>query len=86
VCSYAAKLVIIASNCPAVRKSEIEYYVMLSKTGLYHYTGSAPLFFLLAGGFACFHGTGAALKALSPAFIQQTSYAHTRFSQCRSFD
>ena len=36
-----AKLVIIASNCPAVKKSEIEYYVMLSKTGLYHYTGSA---------------------------------------------
>ncbi|ELW71769.1 60S ribosomal protein L30 [Tupaia chinensis] len=27
-----AKLVILANNCPALRKSEIEYYVMLAKT------------------------------------------------------
>merc|ERR1712203_487023 len=34
-----SKLVIIASNCPALRKSEIEYYAMLAKTGVFHYPG-----------------------------------------------
>ena len=33
-------LVIIANNCPALKKSEIEYYAMLAKTGVHHYTGS----------------------------------------------
>ena len=36
----AAKLVLISNNCPPIRKSEIEYYAMLSKTGVHHYTGS----------------------------------------------
>ena len=36
----AAKLVIVSNNQPAVRKSEIEYYAMLSKTGVHHYSGS----------------------------------------------
>eukprot|EP00639_Heterosigma_akashiwo_P011128 CAMPEP_0206370732 /NCGR_PEP_ID=MMETSP0294-20121207/6068_1 /ASSEMBLY_ACC=CAM_ASM_000327 /TAXON_ID=39354 /ORGANISM="Heterosigma akashiwo, Strain CCMP2393" /LENGTH=104 /DNA_ID=CAMNT_0053817735 /DNA_START=126 /DNA_END=441 /DNA_ORIENTATION=+ len=36
----AAKLVIISSNMPPLRKSEIEYYAMLAKVGVYHYTGS----------------------------------------------
>lgn len=36
----AAKLVIICNNCPAVRKSEVEYYAMLAKTGVHHYGGS----------------------------------------------
>merc|ERR1712244_73603 len=35
-----AKLVIIASNCPQLRKSEIEYYAMLAKTGVHHYNGN----------------------------------------------
>merc|ERR1712002_673648 len=35
-----AKLIILASNCPALRKSEIEYYAMLAKTGVHHYSGS----------------------------------------------
>jgi len=35
-----AKLVIIASNTPALRKSEIEYYAMLAKTGVHHYNGN----------------------------------------------
>lgn len=39
-CAYAAKLVLISNNCPPVRKSEIEYYAMLAKTGVHHYTGS----------------------------------------------
>ncbi len=34
-----AKLIIIASNCPPLRKSEIEYYAMLSKTEVHHFTG-----------------------------------------------
>jgi len=34
-----SKLVIIASNCPALTKSEIEYYAMLGKTGVYHFPG-----------------------------------------------
>ncbi|KAG3274596.1 60S ribosomal protein L30-like [Ictidomys tridecemlineatus] len=25
------------NNCPALRKSEIEYYAMLAKTGVHHY-------------------------------------------------
>merc|ERR1711907_835449 len=35
-----AKLILIASNCPQLRKSEIEYYAMLSKTGVHHYAGN----------------------------------------------
>ena len=37
--SGKAKLVIVSTNCPALRKSEIEYYAMLSKTGVHHYNG-----------------------------------------------
>mmetsp|Transcript_31346 Transcript_31346/g.82123 ORF Transcript_31346/g.82123 Transcript_31346/m.82123 type:complete len:113 (-) Transcript_31346:71-409(-) len=35
-----SKLVIIANNCPPLRKSEVEYYCMLAKTGVHHYTGN----------------------------------------------
>ncbi|ELR17575.1 60S ribosomal protein, putative [Acanthamoeba castellanii str. Neff] len=35
-----AKLIIISTNCPPLRKSEIEYYAMLAKTGVHHYTGN----------------------------------------------
>ncbi|KAM4831896.1 large ribosomal subunit protein eL30-like [Urocitellus parryii] len=35
-----AKLVILANNCPALRKSEIEYFAMLAKTGVHHYSGN----------------------------------------------
>ncbi|KAB0345020.1 hypothetical protein FD754_021946 [Muntiacus muntjak] len=34
------KLVILANNCPALRKSEIEYYAMLAKTGVHHCSGN----------------------------------------------
>ena len=37
---FAAKLILISSNCPPVRKSEIEYYAMLAKAGVHHYAGS----------------------------------------------
>merc|ERR1712001_85054 len=35
-----AKLVIIGNNTPPLRKSEIEYYAMLAKTGVHHYAGN----------------------------------------------
>jgi len=38
--SGKSKLVLISNNCPALRKSEIEYYAMLSKTGVHHYNGN----------------------------------------------
>eukprot|EP00826_Nyctotherus_ovalis_P034264 TRINITY_DN282_c0_g1_i1.p2 TRINITY_DN282_c0_g1~~TRINITY_DN282_c0_g1_i1.p2 ORF type:complete len:107 (+),score=24.32 TRINITY_DN282_c0_g1_i1:108-428(+) len=34
------KMVIVSSNCPNLRKSMLEYYCMLSKTQIYHYTGT----------------------------------------------
>ncbi|XP_054533679.2 large ribosomal subunit protein eL30-like [Pan troglodytes] len=33
-----AKLAIHTENCPALRKSKIEYYTMLTKTGVHHYS------------------------------------------------
>ncbi|KAG5437579.1 hypothetical protein PCK2_000992 [Pneumocystis canis] len=35
-----SKLVIIAGNCPPLRKSELEYYAMLAKTNVHHYSGN----------------------------------------------
>ncbi|KAF3781880.1 hypothetical protein EJ110_NYTH35566 [Nymphaea thermarum] len=38
--SSKAKLLILANNCPPLRKSEIEYYAMLAKVGVHHFNGS----------------------------------------------
>ncbi|KAH7848153.1 hypothetical protein Vadar_034420 [Vaccinium darrowii] len=38
--SSKGKLIIISNNCPPLRKSEIEYYAILSKVGVHHYNGS----------------------------------------------
>ncbi|KAL7421806.1 60S ribosomal protein L30 [Cryptotrichosporon argae] len=35
-----SKLILISKNCPPLRKSELEYYAMLSKTAVHHYDGS----------------------------------------------
>ena len=35
-----AKLVLIAGNTPPLRKSELEYYAMLSKTTVHHFAGT----------------------------------------------
>lgn len=35
-----AKLIIISGNCPPLRKSELEYYAMLSKIAVQHYNGN----------------------------------------------
>jgi large subunit ribosomal protein L30e len=34
-----AKMILIASNCPHLRKSEVEYLSMLAKTPVHHYSG-----------------------------------------------
>ncbi|KTW29174.1 60S ribosomal protein L30 [Pneumocystis carinii B80] len=38
--SGKSKLVIISGNCPHLRKSELEYYAMLAKTNVHHYSGN----------------------------------------------
>ena len=38
--STKAKLVIISSNTPPLRKSEVEYYAMLAKCQVHHYNGN----------------------------------------------
>jgi len=38
--SGKCKMVLIASNCPPLRKSEVEYFAMLSKTQVHHYSGN----------------------------------------------
>ena len=35
-----SKMVIVASNTPAIRKSEIEYYAMLAKAQVHHFSGN----------------------------------------------
>jgi large subunit ribosomal protein L30e len=35
-----AKLVIISGNTPPLRKSELEYYSMLAKTNVHHFSGN----------------------------------------------
>eukprot|EP00967_Tisochrysis_lutea_P152327 scaffold298149_cov18-Tisochrysis_lutea.AAC.2 len=35
-----SKLLIVSNNIPPVRKSELEYYAMLAKTGVHHYSGN----------------------------------------------
>ncbi|KAF8395592.1 hypothetical protein HHK36_019542 [Tetracentron sinense] len=39
--SSKGKLIIIANNCPPLRKSEIEYYAMLAKVGVHHFNGKS---------------------------------------------
>merc|ERR1712029_622624 len=38
--SGKAKLVLVSGNCPPLRRSELEYYAMLSKTPVHLYSGS----------------------------------------------
>lgn len=35
-----AKLVIISANAPPLRKSELEYYAMLAKAPVHHFSGN----------------------------------------------
>ncbi|RVX02974.1 60S ribosomal protein L30 [Vitis vinifera] len=38
--SSKGKLILISNNCPPLRKSEIEYYAMLSKVSVHHFHGN----------------------------------------------
>ena len=38
-----AKLIIISNNCPPLRRSELEYYAMLSKAGVHQFAGDNNL-------------------------------------------
>jgi len=35
-----SKMILISSNCPPLRRSEIEYYAMLAKTAVHAYAGN----------------------------------------------
>ncbi|KAM0941051.1 putative ribosomal protein L30/YlxQ [Dioscorea sansibarensis] len=37
---FSQRLILIANNCPPLRKSEIEYYAMLGKIGVHHFNGN----------------------------------------------
>uniref|UniRef100_A0A1I8FQL2 60S ribosomal protein L30 n=1 Tax=Macrostomum lignano TaxID=282301 RepID=A0A1I8FQL2_9PLAT len=63
-----AKLVILASNTPALRKSTIEYYSMLSKSGVHHYIGNNIEF----GHLAC----GRHFKICSMAVLDAGDFRH----------
>lgn len=65
-----AKLVIIAANAPPLRKSELEYYAMLAKAPVHHFSGNNVSLCL----FLCFtdlqvallHGPGSQIMLWEP--------------------
>ena len=38
--SGQAKLILISNNCPAIRRTELEYYAVLAKADVHHYDGN----------------------------------------------
>lgn len=44
---FAGKLIMISNNIPPLRKSEIEYYAMLAKVPVIHFSGSKYLLWAL---------------------------------------
>ena len=46
-----AKAILVANNCPALRRSEIEYFAMLTKTTLHHYAGNNKALGIACGKF-----------------------------------
>jgi large subunit ribosomal protein L30e len=46
-----AKAILVASNCPPLRRSEIEYLSMLTKTTLHHYSGTNKALGVACGKF-----------------------------------
>jgi large subunit ribosomal protein L30e len=46
-----AKAILVASNCPPLRRSEIEYFAMLTKTTLHHYQGNNKALGVACGKF-----------------------------------
>ena len=35
-----AKLILISNNCPAIRRTELEYYAVLAKADVHHFDGN----------------------------------------------
>ena len=33
-------MILISNNCPAIRRTELEYYAMLSKSQVHHFDGN----------------------------------------------
>jgi ribosomal protein L30E len=65
--TVSGKLVIISGNCPPLRRSELEYYAMLSKTPVHLYAGSN-----VALGTAA----GRLFRVGYVAFIPSPAYPH----------
>ena len=38
--SGQAKLILISNNCPAIRRTELEYYAVLAKSDVHHFDGN----------------------------------------------
>ena len=38
--SGQAKLILISNNCPAIRRTELEYYAVLAKADVHHFDGN----------------------------------------------
>lgn len=38
--SGKTKFIIVSSNCPPIKKSELEYYAMMAKCEVHHYSGN----------------------------------------------
>mmetsp|Transcript_10090 Transcript_10090/g.9784 ORF Transcript_10090/g.9784 Transcript_10090/m.9784 type:complete len:89 (+) Transcript_10090:376-642(+) len=57
-----AKMILISSNCPPLRKSEVEYLSMLAKVQVHHYTGDNT-----ALGTACGKYFNCSVLAISDA-------------------
>ena len=38
--SGQSKLILISNNCPAIRRTELEYYAVLAKSDVHHFDGN----------------------------------------------
>ncbi|CAD5176836.1 unnamed protein product [Musa acuminata subsp. malaccensis] len=67
------KLIIIANNCPPLRKSEIEYYAMLAKVGVHHFSGSKYFYVCL---FILIQKISPTKKVICPDIFRFSSFCH----------
>ncbi len=74
----AAKLILISNNCPPIRKTEIEYYAMLSKTTVHHYGGSKLLGLL---NIFCLCGIQKGCLSVHALYVQRQSAALLPFQE-----
>ena len=76
---HVAKLVLIAGNTPPLRKSELEYYAMLSKTTVHHFAGTNVALGTAAGKL--FRVGYVTLKFLFASFIDRLNSVMTILDQ-----